>query len=525
VSTNQKGEFISEGTPLGGAIFRVREVIHRMKCATVQFPGESAWVTIYEELGQDIKKWIKREVGARCKVRVISREWVPCLEKVDRREVYDDAQFGITLLEPLPEVQPVDHTFTRHPNFRKKLEDKAWKALMQERRDLETKFFRDAKSGQDSDVAKYWDNIRWNCERIQRDWLMSELPKIRPEQVDPGKCAPQIWKEIETDIKAFAIQRSREDDEVHRVMEEQSFYIKAIGTYKLLYPILDIQDEIQKKANLWTQERDAFLTTSLQKMDSFIQMGNAETCWQLTCGNPILEFVDPEIIHRRALEIRMLCMDEVVLETVSVRCWNCVSKAEKISQAQREVGRHLAHYGPIKETIAARMSVAIIKALRSDLETERKGWIWRRLLAAMEILGCGISRLDERVYHAWWDSVINNREHADREVEEDGALTWLGIPIKEKQLMGWVAEKIIAMDPRKAPDALKRFRICLDPPKEMAERVARIILESAETTKGYVKLWAKLIRDNVMDSPWLLSELMRAEWDEKELRTELRRRA
>jgi hypothetical protein len=34
-----------------------------------------------------------------------------------------------------------------------------------------------------------------------------------------------------------------------------------------------------------------------------------------------------------------------------------------------------------------------------------------------------------------------------------------------------------------------------------------------------------MIRDNVMDSPWLLSELMKAEWDEKELRTELRRRA
>jgi hypothetical protein len=56
VFTNQKAEFISEGTPLEGEVFRVREVIHRVKCATVQFPGEPAWVTIYEELGQDIKK-------------------------------------------------------------------------------------------------------------------------------------------------------------------------------------------------------------------------------------------------------------------------------------------------------------------------------------------------------------------------------------------------------------------------------------------------------------------------------------
>jgi hypothetical protein len=171
------------------------------------------------------------------------------------------------------------------------------------------------------------------------------------------------------------------------------------------------------------------------------------------------------------------------------------------------------------------MSIAIIKALRTDLEKERKGWLWRRLLAAVEILGHGVSRLDEKVYQAWWDSVMENRENVNREVEEDGAFTWLGIPIKEKQLMDWAAERIIAMDHKRAPEALKRFKICLDPTMETAQRVARIILESAETTADFVKLWVKLIRINAMDSTWLLSELMRTVWDEKELRTEVSRRA
>jgi hypothetical protein len=187
VFTDQKGRFVSEGDPLEGEVFRVREVIHRMKCATVQFPGEPAWVIIYEELGQDIKKWIKKEVGARCKVRFISRKWMACLEKVDRWEIYLDAQFGITLLEPLPEVQPVDHTFTRNPNFRQKREDKAWRALMQERRELETRFFRDVQSGQEKEIADYWEDIRRKCERIQKNWVASKLPKIKPEQVDPSK--------------------------------------------------------------------------------------------------------------------------------------------------------------------------------------------------------------------------------------------------------------------------------------------------------------------------------------------------
>jgi hypothetical protein len=77
VFNDKKGNFISEESPLEGEVFKVREVIYRTKCATVQFPGESAWTTIYKDSGRDIKRWIKQEVQARCKVRVIPRRWVP----------------------------------------------------------------------------------------------------------------------------------------------------------------------------------------------------------------------------------------------------------------------------------------------------------------------------------------------------------------------------------------------------------------------------------------------------------------
>jgi hypothetical protein len=171
------------------------------------------------------------------------------------------------------------------------------------------------------------------------------------------------------------------------------------------------------------------------------------------------------------------------------------------------------------------MSVAIIKALRTDLEKSKKAWLWRRLLAAMEILGCGVSRLDEKVYRAWWESVMENREHMYLEVEDDGSFTWLGIPIKDHPLMEWVSKKIIAAEPRKAPEYLRRFRVCLDPPIEMVHRVGRILFENAETARDFVKLWVKCMSDNIIESPWLVNQLMITEHDEKELRTELRRRA
>jgi hypothetical protein len=259
-------------------------------------------------------------------------------------------------------------------------------------------------------------------------------------------------------------------------------------------------------------------------MDSFIQLENAEKCWLITCGNPILKHVDQEIVRRRAMEIRMLCMDETVLTTVAVRCWNCIVAATRMSDAQRTAEQHLTHYGPIQDAIADKISIAVIKGLISSLEKQKKNNLWRRPLKAMEILGCGISKLDERIFLAWWESVMENKDHPFLESEEDGAFTWMGIPIKEKLLMDWVAEKITAMDPRQAPEALRKFRVYLDPPLEMAQRVGRILFENTESPKEFVKLWVKLISNNVMESPRLLAQLMATDHDEKELKTELRRR-
>jgi hypothetical protein len=218
-------------------------------------------------------------------------------------------------------------------------------------------------------------------------------------------------------------------------------------------------------------------------------------------------------------------MDELVLERIAVRCWNCIVEAQRISEAQREIEEHLAHYGPIKETIAARMIVSIVEALKGDLKKEKKQWVWRRLLGAVEILGYGLSILDEKVSRAWWDSVIRDREQINLAVEDDGSFTWCRIPIKEKQFMEWVADRICGMELAQAPEALKRFRIQLDPPLELAQRVARRLLENAETTLEYACVWAKFTKGNVMESAWLLQELLETSHDEKELRTELRRKA
>jgi hypothetical protein len=218
-------------------------------------------------------------------------------------------------------------------------------------------------------------------------------------------------------------------------------------------------------------------------------------------------------------------MDEVVLTTVAARCWNYMMKATSFARAQREIDEHLALYGPIKEALAMRIAVVVIKGVKAATKKGDQDRLWNRLIKTFEVLGCGISKLDSKIYQVWWDSQIEGADRAAIEISEDGSHSWNGIPIKEDCPIEWVAEKIIKMDLPKAPEALRRFRVYLDPPMETVQRVGRILFENTETPKEFVQLWVKLIRNNVMESPWLLTQLVAAVHDEKELRTELRRRA
>jgi hypothetical protein len=224
---------------------------------------------------------------------------------------------------------------------------------------------------------------------------------MRAEDVDPHKCCVHVWKELGKRIREIAGTKWEKDGHIHSVSEKETFFAETMETYRVLYSELQIQNEITKKANLWTKDRDTFLTSAVQKMDEFTARKNAETCWRRTCGNPRLKFVDPEIVRRRAVEIGMLCMDEEVIERIAIRCWACISDAQRISEAQREIEGHLDHYGPIKEVIGAKLSVSTIEMLKEDLEKNKQRLVWRGLSGVIEILGYGISRLDERVYRAW----------------------------------------------------------------------------------------------------------------------------
>jgi hypothetical protein len=170
------------------------------------------------------------------------------------------------------------------------------------------------------------------------------------------------------------------------------------------------------------------------------------------------------------------------------------------------------------------MTVAIVAALRQNLEKPKKTRVWRRLVAATEILGYGLSRLEEKVYQAWWEAIIEKREQMLLEPEDDGSFTWDGMTVKEEKLCIWVADRIMNMPISGAANALKKFRIMLDPPMDLVHKVACHLLEKSVRPKDYVHTWVYLCKSSTMSLPWLLKRLFEVTFCEKELRTEFRRR-
>jgi hypothetical protein len=67
VFTNQEGETITTEHQVEGETFRVREVIHRIRCNIIQFPGMTSWTTIYEQEGRKIERWIQEQVQVQWK--------------------------------------------------------------------------------------------------------------------------------------------------------------------------------------------------------------------------------------------------------------------------------------------------------------------------------------------------------------------------------------------------------------------------------------------------------------------------
>jgi hypothetical protein len=105
-------------------------------------------------------------------------------------------------------------------------------------------------------------------------------------------------------------------------------------------------DAIERQANLWTEKRDAYLTEVTQAM------GQAENYWKKCMQRPILRYVNPEIIKKKAAEIRKLCMDEAAIGNIAQRCWDYADSTKNRSTIKSTIEKHLEHHERVTQEVA-----------------------------------------------------------------------------------------------------------------------------------------------------------------------------
>jgi hypothetical protein len=211
------------GGELAGAKITVWQLENRDPLVRGRFPGETEWVQILECIGAEIQRNIDEMVGVHCEVQVIERGARPCYEDLALDEIYEDVGLKITATAPLPEVIPADHTMTRRPSYQQRRAGDAWLKLKKERAERMAEYFRDEEHSQRSEIRIFWEELRCEENRVQREWVEDELPRVAPEEVVPQDLERTIKKKVSDSIDLKAAAHSEEVSEIQPCISKKGF--------------------------------------------------------------------------------------------------------------------------------------------------------------------------------------------------------------------------------------------------------------------------------------------------------------
>jgi hypothetical protein len=130
-------------------------------------------------------------------------------------------------------------------------------------------------------------------------------------------------------------------------------------------------------------------------------------------------------------EIRNLCMSEETVEVIVARCRKYAIENKPGPATRREVERHLARYGELRDVIQERTLQDALTALGEEADSEKRKKIWKHFLPILDIMGLGFKRGEPRVHKDWWyDLEFRGGGRLDQGDDFTG-LYWNGIPVKE----------------------------------------------------------------------------------------------
>jgi hypothetical protein len=124
---------IQAETELIGGDFILRGIKNRQPMVRFQFSDEEEFFMVPAANGIEIQEFIDEQVGTKCLLKIVEKGVIPCNEDFNEEEVHSDIALTTTPLGPLPPVDPVDHSFTRDPNFCQRRESRLWRENQSQR--------------------------------------------------------------------------------------------------------------------------------------------------------------------------------------------------------------------------------------------------------------------------------------------------------------------------------------------------------------------------------------------------------
>jgi hypothetical protein len=286
----------------------------------------------------------------------------------------------------------------------------------------------------------------------------------------------------------------------------------------------EMAEFIQRRADIWTERCDAFMTTLVQELETAETISQAEAIWTAGLANPLLRFVSRTTIDHHEKLTRSLCAEEQDIQYIAFRCWKQLSFTNA-SRAKEIIENHLKHYGEIQGVIMDEMIIKCQEYLTEEENPiEEKKKVMNRLLIILEILGEGFSRKEINLYKAWWHEFKRGR--GDMEPgHRAGYFLWYDIRIQEKSLIKWVINQLRLEEEFVVPKLFKAVQTELDFTHDDRKQAMRDYLDFAETPEDYVKGWWRLSDYNAVSFSMLIDEIRHSMWDPQTLAKPLFRSA
>jgi hypothetical protein len=203
----------------------------------------------------------------------------------------------------------------RDPDYRTRRINWRWYREQEEAEGAWSQWFAKRRS---DESQRYWAKAREPWDEEAERWLRGEIPACKPETIS--------MDDLYDKLKASA--GTKKWDRYKQWVSRIPQWKFAADTYK--YSNTDdygcdttrMKWSVHEYVQQWTDGRQARLAEMLQGMEDMRTVCGSKKAWGSIFGDPIFTEADKALVLGKIREIRAVCMDQEMVDTIAIKVWN-----------------------------------------------------------------------------------------------------------------------------------------------------------------------------------------------------------